>query len=98
MFGVVRAICRGARRDPMTSKRGHKLLQSVLIERIVGKGSGAMGRHTKHGGYIIDYNKVRTYVVPDLTDCQFKPYVSHRTRRSLPPISAKDFLSSAKAE
>lgn len=23
-----------------------------------------MGRHTKHGGYIIDWRKVRTYVVP----------------------------------
>lgn len=34
-----------------------------------GTGSGSMGRHTKHGGYIIDYKKVRTYVVPaDLKD------------------------------
>jgi large subunit ribosomal protein L41 len=32
-----------------------------------GTGSGSMGRHTKHGGYKIDWNKVRTYVVPDLT-------------------------------
>lgn len=32
----------------------------------IGTGSGAMGRHTKRGGYIIDWNKVRTYVVPDL--------------------------------
>ena len=23
-----------------------------------------MGRHTKHGGYVIEWNKVRTYVVP----------------------------------
>ena len=29
-----------------------------------GTGSGSMGEHTKHGGYIIDWNKVRTYVVP----------------------------------
>jgi hypothetical protein len=27
-----------------------------------------MGRHTKRGGYLIDWNKVRTFVVPDLTD------------------------------
>lgn len=34
-----------------------------------GTRSGSMGRHTKHGGYIIDYAKVRTYVVPkDLKD------------------------------
>lgn len=25
-----------------------------------------MGRHTKRGGYLIDWNKVRTFVVPDL--------------------------------
>jgi large subunit ribosomal protein L41 len=23
-----------------------------------------MGRHTKHGGYIIEWEKVRTYAVP----------------------------------
>ena len=34
-----------------------------------GTGSGSMGRHTKHGGYVIEYQKVRTYVVPkDLKD------------------------------
>lgn len=30
-----------------------------------------MGRHTKHGGYLIDLDKVRTYVVPEqLKDCK----------------------------
>jgi hypothetical protein len=29
-----------------------------------GTGSGSMGRHTEHGGYIIELEKVRTYVVP----------------------------------
>ena len=29
-----------------------------------GTGGGSMGRHTKHGAYIIDYEKVRTYVSP----------------------------------
>ncbi|ORX88174.1 hypothetical protein K493DRAFT_200026, partial [Basidiobolus meristosporus CBS 931.73] len=73
MFGIVRAICRGARRDPMTSKRGHNYYKGVSCVSLLigfhpfmGKGSGAMGRNTKHGGYIIDYNKVRTYVVPNL--------------------------------
>ena len=29
-----------------------------------------MGDHTKHGSYVIDWNKVRTYVVPlDLKSC-----------------------------
>lgn len=30
-----------------------------------GTGSGSMGEHTKYGGYKIDYQKVRTYVVPE---------------------------------
>jgi large subunit ribosomal protein L41 len=30
-----------------------------------GTGTGSTGTHTKHGGYIIDWNKVRTYVVPE---------------------------------
>jgi large subunit ribosomal protein L41 len=29
-----------------------------------GTGSGSTGRHTQHGGYIIEWHKVRTYVVP----------------------------------
>ncbi|KAL9101316.1 MAG: hypothetical protein Q9163_003405, partial [Psora crenata] len=36
-----------------------------------GTGSGPMGRHTKHGGYIIEWHKVRTYVVPaELENCK----------------------------
>ncbi|KAH6688258.1 hypothetical protein F5X68DRAFT_168046 [Plectosphaerella plurivora] len=40
---------------------------------------GAMGRHTKWGGYKVDYSRVRTYVVPDLVkDSSFKltPFVT----------------------
>ncbi|KAI1259480.1 hypothetical protein F5Y18DRAFT_298490 [Xylariaceae sp. FL1019] len=33
-----------------------------------GTGSGSMGRHTKHGGYVIEFQKVRTYVVPSGLD------------------------------
>jgi large subunit ribosomal protein L41 len=29
-----------------------------------GTRTGSMGRHTKFGGYIIEWDKVRTYVVP----------------------------------
>ena len=36
-----------------------------------GTGTGSMGRHTKHGGYVIEWRKVRTYVVPEqLKDCK----------------------------
>ena len=31
-----------------------------------GTGTGSTGHHTKYGGYVIDWNKVRTYVVPPL--------------------------------
>lgn len=33
-----------------------------------GTRTGSMGQHTMYGGYKIDYNKVRTYVVPDLSN------------------------------
>ncbi|KAL8841630.1 MAG: hypothetical protein Q9170_000844 [Blastenia crenularia] len=42
-----------------------------------GTGSGSMGRHTKHGGYQIHYQKVRTYVVPeDLKNFKLTPFVT----------------------
>ena len=33
-----------------------------------GTRTGSMGRHTKKGGYVIEFEKVRTYVVPSLVD------------------------------
>lgn len=33
-----------------------------------GNRTGAMGRHTKYGTYVIEWEKVRTYVVPDLKE------------------------------
>ncbi|KAL8630812.1 hypothetical protein Q9189_003481 [Teloschistes chrysophthalmus] len=45
-----------------------------------GTRSGSMGRHTKHGGYIIDYAKVRTYVVPkDLKDFKYSRPINGNT-------------------
>ncbi|KAI8978026.1 mitochondrial ribosomal protein L27-domain-containing protein [Pilobolus umbonatus] len=71
MFGVIRALPRGASRMPLTSKKGHNFYK--------GTGSGAMGRHTKNGGYVVDWNKVRTFVVPDLENFNLAPYVSRKT-------------------
>ena len=52
------------RRLPLTTKQVNNGFYK-------GTGSGAMGRHTKHGGYIIEWRKVRTYVVPkQLKDCK----------------------------
>jgi len=45
-----------------------------LTTKDVGRGfykgnrTGSMGRHTKYGGYVIEWNKVRTYAVPDLKE------------------------------
>ena len=41
-----------------------------------GTGSGSMGRHTKHGGYIVEWNKVRTYVCPPLEGFKVRTCVS----------------------
>jgi large subunit ribosomal protein L41 len=55
-----------------------RILQALRYRRLrlttkdVNKGfykgtrTGSMGRHTKHGGYIIEWDKVRTYVCPSL--------------------------------
>ncbi|KAI7894009.1 mitochondrial ribosomal protein L27-domain-containing protein [Mucor mucedo] len=71
MFGVIKSIPRGASRMPLTAKKGHNFYK--------GTGSGAMGRHTKNGGYLVDWNKVRTFVVPDLENFALGPYVSRKT-------------------
>lgn len=58
------------RRLPLTTKQ-------VSNGFYKGTGTGAMGRHTKHGGYIIEWRKVRTYVVPEqLKDCKVCDYAS----------------------
>ncbi|KAI0477835.1 putative ribosomal protein [Xylariaceae sp. FL0804] len=43
-----------------------------------GTRTGSMGRHTKHGGYVIEYAKVRTYVVPPLADFKLTPFVTNK--------------------
>ncbi|RIA98551.1 hypothetical protein C1645_812613 [Glomus cerebriforme] len=49
----------------------------------IGTGSGSMGWHTKRGGYKIDLKKVRTYVVPNLSDCPYLPYVEPKAKRGI---------------
>jgi len=44
-----------------------------------GRGVRPIGRHTKKGGYIIDPKKLPAFEVPDLTNCDLKPYVSTNT-------------------
>ncbi|GAM87949.1 hypothetical protein ANO11243_059770 [Dothideomycetidae sp. 11243] len=54
-----------------------------------GNRTGAMGRHTKRGGYVVEWTKVRTYVVPDVEGCDLTPFVSKRIEKPeatfLPP-------------
>ncbi|KAJ2080728.1 60S ribosomal protein L27, mitochondrial [Coemansia sp. RSA 988] len=70
MQEVIRGLFRGAKRGVLTSKKGRNFYK--------GNRTGSMGRHTKHGGYVIDLDKVRTFVVPDMTNCKLQPYVSRR--------------------
>lgn len=57
-------LCSRVRRLPLITKQ-------VSNGFYKGTGSGAMGRHTKHGGYVIEWKKVRTYVVPEqLKECK----------------------------
>ncbi|CCX07563.1 hypothetical protein FPQ18DRAFT_406253 [Pyronema domesticum] len=46
-----------------------------------GNRTGAMGTHTKYGGYVIDWKKVRTYVVPTVEeDFQLTPFVTKKMK------------------
>ncbi|KAL7622366.1 60S ribosomal protein L27, mitochondrial [Parahypoxylon ruwenzoriense] len=48
-----------------------------------GTGTGSMGSHTKFGGYVIDWKKVRTYVVPaGLKDFKLTPFVTEKMPRT----------------
>ncbi|ODV96699.1 hypothetical protein PACTADRAFT_32196 [Pachysolen tannophilus NRRL Y-2460] len=60
----------GTKRTPLTTKGGNKNFYK-------GTRSSGVGQHTKHGGYVIDWAKVRTFVVPEgLKECSLNPYVS----------------------
>lgn len=52
-------LCRRVRYFKLTTKQASH-------DYYKGNRTGSMGTHTKHGGYIIDYKKVRSYVCPDL--------------------------------
>jgi len=50
-------LAKSIRRLALTTKQTNKGYYK-------GTGSGSTGSHTKHGGYVIDWDKVRTYIVP----------------------------------
>ena len=59
----------GNRRTPLTTKQGNKTMYK-------GTRSSGIGHHTKHGDYVIDWNRVRTFVVPAFYNTELKPLVS----------------------
>ncbi|KAK4623753.1 54S ribosomal protein L27, mitochondrial [Fulvia fulva] len=62
---------RAIRRLALTTKQGpHNYYKGNRV--------GAMGRHTKWGGYVMDWKKVRTYVCPDLSEFNLTPFVAKR--------------------
>ena len=69
MFKPTQALYRRIRRLQLTTKQ-------VNGGFYKGTGSGSMGRHTKHGGYVIEWTKVRTYVVPqELKDFKVRVFL-----------------------
>jgi large subunit ribosomal protein L41 len=50
-------LCKRLARHALSTKQANKGFYK-------GTGTGSTGRHTPHGGYIIEWEKVRTYVVP----------------------------------
>ncbi|KAI1429767.1 putative ribosomal protein [Xylaria sp. FL1777] len=64
------ALLKRFRKLPLTTKDINKGFYK-------GTRTGSMGRHTKHGTYIIEWNKVRTYVVPaGLETFNLTPFVT----------------------
>ncbi|CAI4217726.1 unnamed protein product [Parascedosporium putredinis] len=61
-----------------------------------GNRTGAMGRHTKYGGYIIEWNKVRTYPVPSLEG--FSPLFGLYQGNPKGPKDPEAYLERWKAE
>lgn len=58
---ATQVLFRRIRQFQLTTKQGPK-------DYYKGTGSGRMGDHTKYGGYIVNYDRVRTYVVPQGLD------------------------------
>ncbi|KAI9678864.1 MAG: hypothetical protein M1817_005924 [Caeruleum heppii] len=74
MFKPTQPLFRRLRRLALTTKQ-------VNGGYYKGTGTGSTGRHTKHGGFIIEWHKVRTYVVPPgLKDFRLTPFVTRKMR------------------
>ncbi|KAK3638336.1 60S ribosomal protein L27, mitochondrial [Elasticomyces elasticus] len=90
---------RAIRRLALTTKQGpHNFYK--------GNRTGAMGSHTKYGGYRIDWKKVRTYVCPEgLGEFNLTPFVAARIEARRDnfagtggPMDGREYLRKWKAE
>ncbi|KAK6202610.1 mitochondrial 54S ribosomal protein YmL27 [Scheffersomyces amazonensis] len=70
----------GSKRLPLTTKQGNKNYYK-------GTRSSGIGRLNKHARYLINWSKVRTYVVPDLSKTELKALVSPNSPQILQKIS-----------
>ena len=61
-----------AKRGPITSKKGNRFFYK-------GRGVGSRGVFTTKGIFQVQTWRIYNFIVPDLTDCKLKPYVSSRT-------------------
>ena len=61
-----------AKRGPITSKKGNRFFYK-------GRGVGSRGVFTTKGTFQVQPWRVFSFIVPNLTDCKLKPYVSSRT-------------------
>jgi large subunit ribosomal protein L41 len=65
-YGLIKT---GNKRWPLTTKQGNKTFYK-------GTGSSGIGRWTRKGRYIVNWDKVRTYVVPSsLESTELRPLV-----------------------
>lgn len=60
----------GNKRSALTTKQGNKTMYK-------GTRSSGIGKHTRYGGYTINWKRVRTFVTPKNYNTDLKPLVSH---------------------
>ena len=71
-----------AKRGPISSKKGNRFFYK-------GRGVGSRGVFLSKGVFQIQPWRIYNFIVPDLTGCKLKPYVSSRT----PLVSVSDVYS-----
>jgi len=76
---ATQALQKASRRIPLNTKQ-------ASTQYYKGNRSGSMGWHTKHGAYVIDLRKVRTFVAPEWLNENLMPFVA----KHIKPVDASD--------